>query len=1496
MRLFKIGSLILAIVLTAGCIKANSTLDGVNGGQADLGNATFLITDVKGEAYDSSNGTQGRVVTLASGAQRVSNWNVPYEANYTFTACVQDRATYSRASGHRFEVETADARHRRVATEDIRPTDPEGCFTWIETIPFSYFVKRGKWVEIERDIIGSGVHTGRQRVRLAINPWLGLTGEHGHAVVYMRNTALPKDKIVSAKAADAALSGDSLGQAELYVEDVDIQNLRRAEGDMGTMFRMNVSMEPVVHVEDSAGVMQSVKLNTGDFDVIAHLVLAQTGPAFKDHLILTSFGESTISDLAAGKMEAMAHGRVIDGKLVAHIDAWSNVQMPQGNLQVALKIIPRGMRGLKSFEGIYDLGSERSLASGGKGGLTEECRQSAYSHSENFVAGGCSIASYLRSSANFAEKYQSQLKNEQLQLECSHLKTEDLSKDPKKKAQCQEVASITQHDVSSNSPYLFANMNLRFGQVDDHETTMQRWVDYTVSTCVTDRFTGERVVGVKFNIRYEDESGEVIHAMTQEDGCLNWSSKIFHKYYQPEQYYRKIVSIEKDTGFKRELAFRINPWDDKFTFGFDERQFTAAYWKKQDERKKIRSRFFLADFGYHTVRFQYNIDQLMNLEVRKTVLMELDPRVLRYSGIINARKMTEGLRDGLWLLKVAIQKNYLDPSTVGVSIDALKDDQAVVRLYDADAVAKERAAEEESRRLNSLKLLRELNIRAPSREFISTQTALVRSTDGVVIQPVELKMQDLRMMRVRSNFLVELQAVDETKLQVHNQLDNNFSEYINGLMKQRREKEERRRQNLNQGQPNPEDAVAEARKEKELQAKVEKRKDIVKKVFDYLVGLKYPISSAKTSLEDFKLSPEDQQFVDDNLSGNLDNLGVGDIDKALIPNNFIEIHLPSCQEIDCEALAAGEEKDVVECEEKAKSSGPLTEAQKLKCEDLDMGLNRRTFVGPVIFLSNGYKDSIRATDNLDEAMCGKPVDIVDPVEAQFNKMEHQLFATTEQKMMKERQNTIYRFSEYFGSLRHLCNVQVDALIEREKETRQLYEDNIEALASVYNFVSSFNMNFLSLADERPKAVELSPDSLKRCNNNLTSCMHETEDRRFPLQEAMTELNSNVSRLKPWFFTRWFTSDIPKSDTWDIDDVRNALFAEEEATSPKARRFAGCVLMAGSVAHDLRLKGIESHPGMDIEGILTTDCMNRKGAIVFDQKLRVFETGQTGDSYMFLGGFQVNLNVGQSFSVARSKSSSWSWGMEASDWVGAYGSYKGSKNLSFLAVKPFSLKIGQSTSLGSSEGTSVSDSTYLVAQIAKFRVRLDKYEKCVAMHYAPDFQDWIAIYKIPKLTAEDTRGLFVCEGQINRNQRFVDEKYFYFTQHFTEGDMLDQADLYNHPWLMALRGQRDFETFVGLMRAQEVASMWNFVKGIANPTPRPTEWPLAHMREAYKQITPTFPGFYTVLSESERGPDFPLEEKRLKRDDDDLNHEVINNPDLMQDRRSDLIHQGGNVNQ
>jgi hypothetical protein len=139
--------------------------------------------------------------------------------------------------------------------------------------------------------------------------------------------------------------------------------------------------------------------------------------------------------------------------------------------------------------------------------------------------------------------------------------------------------------------------------------------------------------------------------------------------------------------------------------------------------------------------------------------------------------------------------------------------------------------------------------------------------------------------------------------------------------------------------------------------------------------------------------------------------------------------------------------------------------------------------------------------------------------------------------------------------------------------------------------------------------------------------------------------------------------------------------------------------------------------------------------------------------------------------------------------------------------------------------------------------------------------------------EEARGQLICEGRPNKAPRYVDESYFYFTQHFTEGDMLDQADLYNHPWLLALRGQRDFATFVKVVRRQEELTIGNFIDGVFHPSKERIGWPLDHMLRAYKQVTPAFPGFYTVLNEAEGMTQFPLERKMTKVDVDP-NFEVI----------------------
>jgi hypothetical protein len=1382
----------LAVTVATGCTKADTKPDGVNGPEdAEQNNASFQIKSVKGSGTTR---TAQDIFDKKDGGKRASHWRIPKEATFSFHACIQDASTRSEAVGHRFQVELPG---RNLKIFDVTPTRPGGCFTWMETIPFSFFVKRSRWVVVERDIVGTGIHSGRQRVRLALNPWaLGKDArDSGEAVLFLRDDAFPPDKLLEESKAKDAFGGEGLGEDQLFVDEVSVQTIRRGERNSGTLLSMNVSMEPKVRFENAEGIPQFRKLESGDFIVKAHLVLNETGDKLNDRMILTS-GVNLEKPAAEGppsdEIELSGTGRVINGKLIARLNAFVDPRVRQGNLELVVKIIPT-VSGLKEFSGTYELGALRNLSANASGSLNETCRNSL----------GCDTSAYLRSASNFAAVKASSL-------------------------------------ASEGQPYLFDRLKLRFVQVQPGETTTRRTVAYSASTCVIDAFTGDRVVGLKFKIKYKGSKGAPIEKATAEDGCLNWDATIFHQYYMPEEFIEQSVTITKDTGVARDLKFYINPWDDKFTFGFDEREFTQQFWAKLRERKKIKSRFFMSEFGYHTVRFQYNIDSLMSLEVRKTVLMELQPQVLRYSGIINARKMTEPLRDGIWLLKVGIQKNYLDPAQAGVVIDTLQNNQAQVRMANEPAGAAQ---------IKGHARLRKLGIEATTKEFISTETALVRVTDGVIIQPVELRMQDLRMMRIRKNFLIQLETVDERKLQVDNALHRGVQEELQDLLEKRRQmNEDQKRDGVS------DDEKAQIKKEEDrIRERIEGRRQVSRRVFDYInrqLNARGSFDVSGASWDELKLEPEQREYIRKLLGyerrqGEPDDLN--SLKKKLDTNDFTDIKLPACSDINCDTFI-----------------------------EQNSGLERRTFVGPVIFLSNAYKDSVRATDNLDEAKCGQKVEVDDPLEDDLRTREREMFLDTDSKVEKDRQNNLYKFSEYFGSLRHLCYSHVDDLIRREKEDRLLYEKSGPAIASIHQFATTYNLDFLSLGDEQPKTVEITPENIKRCNNDLVNCMQPTMERWMKSSEALQRVNRYLGEadVNMWKVRRWFADnpDDIKLQPWNIEDLRRALF---ENKSPRSSRYAACALTVSNMLDLIQASGQRLPDPVvwrKLAPNLISRCVTSKDALSADRKLRVFKTGQDGDSYIFLGGLQLNLNVGQSFSVGRSDS--WSFGIEATDFI-AWGGRNPVTALAATAFKPFNLKYG--TTMSRSDGTSVADSTYLVAQIARFKVRLDEYEQCMVLKLHPGFlaeEGYLQFTKKHFDAFIKSQGFLVCEGMHRTDPRYVKEDYYYFTQHFTEGDMLDQADLYNHPWLLALRGQRDFGTFLHAVRAQEVLSFKNFAEGaMPGGKLRNIGWPLEQMLGVYKQITPSFPGFYTVLDENEEMTQFPLE-RRMSKADDDVNFEVI----------------------
>ena len=202
------------------------------------------------------------------------------------------------------------------------------------------------------------------------------------------------------------------------------------------------------------------------------------------------------------------------------------------------------------------------------------------------------------------------------------------------------------------------------------ETATDRTLQYKVEACFWDGLFGRKVgSGLKFEITTSDKGkDDVDQRWTNNDGCLNWFGFLSHKYFRKEVLEKKVAKVkfldDNENPFEDEYTYYMNPWDEKWTFGWDARDMPEGYpaeiKKQRDEAPD--SRIFIPAFKYETMGFRYSIDRFLNLKVKKTVLLSLYAFTLKYNSIILGRGATEILRDGIYLMKVALQKDYRDPA------------------------------------------------------------------------------------------------------------------------------------------------------------------------------------------------------------------------------------------------------------------------------------------------------------------------------------------------------------------------------------------------------------------------------------------------------------------------------------------------------------------------------------------------------------------------------------------------------------------------------------------------------------------------------------------------------------------------------------------------------------------------------------------------------------------------------------------------------------------
>ena len=528
---------------------------------------------------------------------------------------------------------------------------------------------------------------------------------------------------------------------DYVLRDRLIRQANRENGDeepapLGVRLKLGANIRLETEVSNANRTLSFNTINQGMFRVHAAIIGSNQG-------LYDELGNEQKILLAVNTSPVIAE--INDQMLNVEFDMVTNHLTNRGDLDLAIKVVPLRQwaeAGLKPFGGIFKIGNYNSLA-GSSGSMRD-----AITASTDF-----DFDDYLNEVQKFTEDHK------QWFIDNGY----------------QAVAD----DI------IFGSMQIRFRTVKAGETATQRTVIFDVSTCPTDGISGAKIrEGRQFKIlvsgqdpltgeefertplsTIRNDGGDSIVSV-QDTNCMSWVDEMAHKYYQRENLIDRSYHIV-DPLTNREiftLTGYFNPWDEKFgTLGVDARNLSESFIQEVRSRKKLPSRFFVGEFSYMTLRFRYDIDENMKLTVKKTVLMSVYPYVKRYSNIINGINGNFPIRDGVYLLKIAYQKDYIDPGADGITLQRAETGSNTRVFVEGGNDGHDRHVDpflkDDLRR----------------KTMIHTSKKLIRVENNRVITPVEFHINELRTLRVRSNLLLQLEPINQYKLQIVNLFERHIA-------------------------------------------------------------------------------------------------------------------------------------------------------------------------------------------------------------------------------------------------------------------------------------------------------------------------------------------------------------------------------------------------------------------------------------------------------------------------------------------------------------------------------------------------------------------------------------------------------------------------------------------------------------------------------------------------------------------------------------------------
>ncbi|HRO68581.1 MAG TPA: hypothetical protein PL182_13500, partial [Pseudobdellovibrionaceae bacterium] len=252
------------------------------------------------------------------------------------------------------------------------------------------------------------------------------------------------------------------------------------------------------------------------------------------------------------------------------------------------------------------------------------------------------------------------------------------------------------------------------------ESSLKKQLSYRIQACVRSGVDADSLMSRPFKVTKTKfaatQKPATVELKTNHMSCLNWDEVLEYDYYDCQRFLKGEVNIvNSDLGLNEKVTYYVNPWDNGANFAIDARLLdqTRNLTLTCDPKTKLKAHLDLDGYSFSTQSFSYDVDNNLNLLVKKRLLFRLDPKVLIYSSLMNGIMEREPLRDGPYFLRLAVVRN--------------KD-------YDSNNT------------------------------YVTHVEKLVKVIGGRVNEEIDIVSRDLKSMGNRNTLLAELHPVDPAKV------------------------------------------------------------------------------------------------------------------------------------------------------------------------------------------------------------------------------------------------------------------------------------------------------------------------------------------------------------------------------------------------------------------------------------------------------------------------------------------------------------------------------------------------------------------------------------------------------------------------------------------------------------------------------------------------------------------------------------------------------------